>query len=103
MIKKRASDVLDEGTAAEVADFFSAFSDTSRVRIISALMSGRMAVNSIADLVGISESAVSHHLRGLRQLRLVKAHKEGRHVYYYLADDHIVSIFESGINHICHD
>jgi ArsR family transcriptional regulator len=97
------SKVLDESIAAQVADFFSAFSDTSRVRIISALMGGKMHVGGIAKEVGISESAVSHHLRGLRQLRLVKAHKEGRQVFYYLDDKHIIDIFESGVNHVQHD
>ena len=99
----RESVILDEVNAAQVAVFFSAFSDTSRVRIISALMGGRKHVGAIANAVGISESAVSHHLRSLRQLRLVKTHKEGRQVYYYLDDEHIIDIFESGVNHIQHD
>ena len=94
--------VLDEETASQVADFFSAFSDTSRVRIISALTGGRLPVGAIASVVEISESAVSHHLRGLRQLRLVKARKEGRQVFYFLDDEHIIEIFESGVSHIQH-
>jgi ArsR family transcriptional regulator len=103
MMVTKDSIVLDEEIATLVADFFSAFSDTSRVRIISALVGGKLPVGEIAAIVGISESAVSHHLRGLRQLRLVKAHKEGRQVFYYLDDDHIIEIFEAGVNHIQHD
>jgi DNA-binding transcriptional ArsR family regulator len=103
VVKRNDFIVLNEEIATLVADFFSAFSDTSRVRIISALVGGRMPVGEIADIVGISESAVSHHLRGLRQLRLVKAHKEGRQVFYYLDDDHIIQIFEAGVNHVQHD
>ena len=94
--------ILSEGTAAQVAEFFSAFSDTSRVRIISALVNCEMHVGAIAEAVGISESSVSHHLRGLRQMRLVRAHKKGRQVFYCLDDDHIASIFNSGLDHIEH-
>ena len=94
--------VLSEEIAAQVADFFSAFSDTSRVRIISALANCEMNVGAIAEAVGISESAVSHQLRGLRQLRLVRARKEGRQVFYCLDDDHITHIFQSGLDHIIH-
>lgn len=94
---------LSEELAAKVADFFSAFSDTSRVRIISVLTGGELHVGAIAKAVGLSESAVSHHLRGLRHLRLVKARKEGRQVFYYLDDDHIIEIFNSGVLHVKHD
>lgn len=94
--------VLPENTAAQVAEFFRAFSDTSRVRIISALVNCEMHVGAIAEAVGISESAVSHHLRGLRQMRLVRAHKEGRQVFYCLDDEHIASIFHSGVDHVEH-
>jgi len=94
--------VLSEEAAARVAEFFSAFSDTSRVRIISALANCEMHVGAIAEAVGISESAVSHHLRGLRQMRLVRARKEGRQVFYCLDDDHITAIFNSGVDHVEH-
>ncbi len=94
--------VLDEYTAAQVAEFFSAFSDTSRVRIISALKDCEKNVGAIAAAVNMSESAVSHQLRGLRQMRLVRARKEGRQVFYCLDDDHITEIFQTGIDHITH-
>ena len=94
--------VLDEGVAARVAEFFGAFSDASRLRIISVLSTGEMHVGAIAERVGISESAVSHHLRGLRQMRLVRGRKEGRQVFYNLDDDHILSIFRSGLDHVVH-
>jgi ArsR family transcriptional regulator len=97
------NDVLTEEVAARVASFFSAFSDTSRVRIISALTEGELHVGAIADMVGISESAVSHHLRGLRHLRLVKTRKVGRQVFYCLDDEHIIGIYQAGVNHIHHD
>jgi len=103
LMKIQSNPVLSEEAAGKVADFFSAFSDTSRVRIISALTGGELHVGAIAKFVGLSESAVSHHLRGLRHLRLVKTRKEGRQVYYFLDDDHIIEIFQSGVLHVQHD
>ena len=94
------SGILDEHTAAHVAELFRNFSDTSRVRILSAIINQELNVNSIAELVGISESAVSHHLRGLRQMHLVQARREGKEVNYRLADSHIIALFRQGIDHI---
>lgn len=91
---------LDEHSAAHVAELFRAFSDTSRVRIMSVLVKGEMNVSALAAAVGISESAVSHHLRGLRQLRLVHARKEGKEVYYHVDDPHIIALFLQGVEHI---
>ena len=95
-----ASPILDEHTAAHVAELFRAFSDTSRVRILSALAEGEKNVGALADAVGVSESAVSHHLRGLRQMRLVETRKEGREVYYRVQDEHIIALFQQGVKHI---
>jgi ArsR family transcriptional regulator len=93
---------LDERTAAQVAELFRALSDTSRVRIVAALAECEMNVSALAQTVGISESAVSHHLRGLRQMRLVRARKHGRQVFYCLDDDHIAELFRRGLNHAQH-
>jgi DNA-binding transcriptional ArsR family regulator len=93
---------LDDQTAARLAEVFSALSDPSRIRIIFALKNAEMNVGSLAEVVGISESAVSHHLRGLRQMRLVRARKDGRLVYYMLDDDHIADLFQRGLDHILH-
>jgi DNA-binding transcriptional ArsR family regulator len=92
--------VPDEYLAARVAELFSAFSDTSRVRIMSALLSGEKNVGALAELVGISESAVSHHMRGLRQMRLVVARKDGKEVFYRVEDPHIIALFQQGVTHI---
>lgn len=92
--------VLDEHSAAHVAELFRAFSDTSRVRIMSALLSGEKNVTALAELVGVSESAVSHHMRGLRQMRLVVARKDGKEVYYRVDDPHIIALFQQGVRHI---
>lgn len=92
--------ILDEHSAAHVAELFRAFSDTSRVRIMSALLGGEKNVSALAELVGISESAVSHHMRGLRQMRLVVAHKDGKEVYYRVEDPHIIALFQQGVKHV---
>jgi len=93
---------LNEDLAAQVAELFSALSDTSRVRIIAALADGEMNVGALAVSVDISESAVSHHMRHLRQMRLVRARKEGRYVFYALDDDHINDLFRCGLEHVLH-
>ena len=91
---------LDEHTAAHVAELFRAFSDTSRVRILFALITHEMNVNALAELVGISDSAVSHHLRSLRQMELVVARREGKEVFYRIEDEHIIALFGQGVSHI---
>jgi ArsR family transcriptional regulator len=92
--------ILNEHTAAHVAELFRAFSDTSRVRILSALLSQELNVGTLASQVGVSESAVSHHLRGLRQMRMVQSRREGKEVYYRIEDEHIIALFQQGIRHI---
>lgn len=93
---------LDEYVAAQLAELFRALSDTSRVRLISILMDGEKNVGALAEAVGISESAVSHHMRGLRQMRLVRGRKDGRQVFYSLDDDHITDLFRCGLEHVLH-
>ena len=94
---------LDERTSALLAEIFSALSDPSRIRIISALTEGEMNVGSLAEIVGISESAISHHLRGLRQMRIVRARKEGRQVFYALEDEHIADLYQRSLEHVLHE
>ncbi len=99
-MKKRSSPSLDEHVAAHVAELFRAFSDTSRVRIMSALLRGEVNVSALSQALGLSESAVSHHLRGLRQMRLVVSRKNGKEVYYRVEDDHIIHLFQQGVKHV---
>jgi DNA-binding transcriptional ArsR family regulator len=91
---------LDEHTAAHVAELFRSFSDTSRVRILYAIIEREMNTSKLAELVGLTESAVSHHLRGLRQQRLVDAHRVGKEVFYQVIDEHIIALFQQGVKHI---
>jgi len=92
--------ILDEHLAAHVAELFRAFSDTSRVRIFSVIVEQEMNISTLAKLVGVTESAVSHHMRGLRQMRLVKSRRDGKEVYYYVDDPHIIALFQQGIKHV---
>lgn len=94
--------MIEETFAASLAELFRAFSDASRLKIISALAASELNVSSIAEKAGLSESATSHHLRGLRQMRLVRARKEGRQVFYSLLDDHVLQLFRIGKDHILH-
>jgi ArsR family transcriptional regulator len=93
---------LNERDAAQLAELFRALGDASRVRILSAIADKELNVGTIAELAGVSESAVSHHLRGLRQLRLVRARKDGREVYYALDDDHVSGLLRLGLEHVRH-
>jgi ArsR family transcriptional regulator, lead/cadmium/zinc/bismuth-responsive transcriptional repressor len=95
--------VLDEHTAAHVAELFRSFSDTSRVRILSAIVDQEMNTSTLAKLVEVTESAVSHHMRGLRQMRLVQARRSGKEVYYSLTDPHVIALFRQGVEHIKQD
>lgn len=91
---------LDEHAAAHIAELFRAFSDTSRVRILSAILGQEMNITQLAKLVGVSESAVSHHMRGLRQMRLVKSRRDGKEVYYTVDDPHVIALFQQGVMHV---
>ena len=93
---------IDERTAIHLADLFSALSDPSRLAIISALLEGEISVGQIAGAIQLSESAVSHQLRGLRQMRIVRPRKEGRQVFYCLDDEHVAQLFQMGLNHVIH-
>jgi DNA-binding transcriptional ArsR family regulator len=82
-----------------LAELFGALSDPNRLRIISTLMEGERSVGDIAESIAMSESAVSHQLRGLRQMRLVRTRKLGRQVFYALDDDHVARLYELGLKH----
>jgi len=92
--------ILDEHTAAHVAELFRAFSDTSRVRILSVIVEQELNISSLSKLVGVTESAVSHHMRGLRQMRMVTSRREGKEVFYQVIDPHIIALFQQGLRHV---
>jgi len=93
---------LSELKAIQLADLFSTLSDASRVRIISVLVQQEMSVGSLAEALEMTESAVSHQLRGLRQLRLVRSRRQGRRIFYRLDDAHVEQLFRMGLDHVEH-
>ena len=93
---------LTELKAIQLAELFSALSDASRIRIISLLIEKEMSVSALAEKLKMTESAVSHQLRGLRQMRLVRARKDGRQVFYSLDDDHVAKLYSMGLDHVVH-
>ena len=90
----------DPAVVQALADLFSILGDPTRVRIVDVLSEGELCVCDIAEHVGITESAVSHQLRLMRTMRVVKGRREGRCVYYSLDDQHIVSLFQQGLKHV---
>ena len=91
---------LNEHTASYLADLFGTLSDPSRLRIIDSLLGGEQSVGGIASLLGMTESAVSHQLRRLRFMRLVRTRRAGRQVFYGLDDDHVARLFKLGLEHV---
>jgi ArsR family transcriptional regulator, lead/cadmium/zinc/bismuth-responsive transcriptional repressor len=92
--------MIAEAVATELADTFRALGDPTRVRILDAISGGELCVCDLAALVGLSESAVSHQLRLLRHMRLVRSRRRGRMVYYSLDDHHIIELFTQGLRHV---
>lgn len=84
----------------DLAELFKVFGDTTRVKILYALFAAEMCVCDIAALLNMSQSAISHQLRVLKQARLVKFRRQGKVVYYSLDDDHVKQIFDQGLTHI---
>lgn len=93
-------DRADDHELAHLADTFQMLASSSRLRIVEALTAREMCVCDLAAVVGVSQSAVSHHLRQLRQMRIVAFRKEGRMAYYRLDDDHVAELFGTGLEHV---
>lgn len=99
MARKEADDSHDQ-LMADLADLFKMFSDPTRVRILYILFDGEKCVGDVAEEMEMSSAAVSHHLRMLRQGNLVKDRRQGKEVFYSLADNHVVSILSMGMEHV---
>jgi ArsR family transcriptional regulator len=92
--------LLGEASVTALAETFKMLGDTTRVRILDVLSRAELCVCDIARLLGLSESAVSHQLRLLRGMRLVRPRRSGRMMFYSLDDQHIVGLFEAGLEHV---
>ncbi|HWQ15189.1 MAG TPA: metalloregulator ArsR/SmtB family transcription factor [Roseiflexaceae bacterium] len=93
---------LEDTLAAQVAATFKALADPTRVRILHALSHAELCVGDLAALLGVTESAVSHQLRLLRGLRIVRARREGKLIFYALDDEHVTRIFQLTLEHLGH-
>ena len=93
-----AGETLDEEMLYDLADLFKVFADTTRIKILYALMETDLCV---ADLASVSQSAASHQLRLLKQAHLVKFQRDGKQIIYSLSDDHVYTMLSQGLTHIC--
>ena len=93
-------DMPDEESLYDLAELFKVFGDTTRIRILYVLFESEMCVCDIAELLNMSQSAISHQLRVLKQSRLVRSRRDGKTIYYSLSDDHVRTIIGQGMEHI---
>lgn len=91
----------DEELLYDLADLFKVFGDTTRIKILYALMAQELCVADLAEAIGATQSAVSHQLRTLKQSRLVRAKRDGKNVIYSLSDGHVHTMLAQGMTHIC--
>ena len=100
MIQKVKKLLPEEELIKELADFYKVFGDSTRIRILWVLLEAEVCVCDLAEILEMTQSAISHQLRVLKQMKLVKNRREGKTVYYSLADDHIETIISQGMEHI---
>ncbi|MCR5263090.1 MAG: metalloregulator ArsR/SmtB family transcription factor [Clostridiales bacterium] len=90
----------DEDTLGDIADLFKIFADSTRIKILYALFDSELNVTRISEMVEMNQSAVSHQLRILKQSRLIRVRRDGKNMYYSLADEHVRTILNMGVEHI---
>ena len=100
IIRRVRGQMPNEDHLYDLAELFRIFGDSTRIRILYVLFEAEMCVCDIAQLLGMTQSAISHQLRSLKNARLVKARREGKTVFYALADDHVKTIIGQGMDHI---
>ncbi len=92
--------IISEDNLYRLADLFKIFGDPTRIRILHALSGQELCVCDIADTLGMTQSAISHQLRVLKQIQLVKYRRDGKTIYYSLADSHVYTILAQGLEHV---
>lgn len=93
-------DIEIENTLYDLAELFKVFGDSTRIRLLYSLLGCEYSVNELADKLNMTQSAVSHQLRILKHSKLVGNRREGKSIYYFLADDHVKNIISTGLDHI---
>ena len=101
LLQEMDTELPDEELLYDLADLFRVFSDTTRIKILYALMGKELRVGEIAEVIGATQSAVSHQLRTLKQAHLVKFSRDGKNVLYSLADDHVITMLAQCLTHVC--
>ena len=101
-IARAAADGMPALGISDLANLFDALSDPTRILIISALLDGEVGVGDLVERLGLTKSAVSHQLRGLRDKRLIRTRQQGRNVFVCLDDDHVIELFKRGLDHVLH-
>ena len=91
---------IDENELYDLAELFKVFGDSTRIRILHELLGGEMCVQDIAAALNMTQSAISHQLKILKQSKLIKARRDGKMIYYSLADDHVKTIISCGLEHV---
>lgn len=100
IVEKVQKEMPDEDTLYDLTELFHIFGDSTRIRILYVLFEAEMCVCDIAALLGMTQSAISHQLRALKNAKLVTSRREGKTVFYSLADDHVKTIIDQGLEHI---
>ena len=100
VVERVRQEMPDEDTLYDLTELFRIFGDSTRIRILYVLFEAEMCVCDIAMILGMTQSAISHQLRALKNARLVKGRREGKTVFYSLADDHVKAIIHQGLDHI---
>lgn len=100
LLKKIKKDMPEDELLQDLGDLFKVFGDTTRIKIMYALYEGEMCVCAISELLNMTQSAISHQLKTLKDANLVSARRDGKEIYYSLSDDHVKSIIAEGYEHI---
>ena len=100
LVSKVLDELPDEDALYDLAELFKVFGDSTRVRILFALLESELCVCDLSEALDMTQSAISHQLQILRSNKLVKSRREGKQIYYSLADEHVVTIIAQGLNHI---
>ena len=100
ILEKVRKELPTDELLCDLADLFKLFGDTTRIKILYALLESEMCVCAIADLLGMTQSAISHQLRILKDANLVGNRREGKTIYYFLSDDHVRTIIAQGFDHL---
>lgn len=100
LVNNAKSKLLDEDKLLQISDFYKALSDSTRIKIINLLEKSELCVCDISVILNMTKSAVSHQLKNLREINLIKCKRKGKEIWYTLADDHVKQVFDISLGHI---